>query len=421
MSHSKKSTAKKSTAKKATAKKATAKKSTAKKSTAKKSTAKKSTAKKSTAKKTTAKKSTAKKENSLQNKLSSNADNEPSKLESLLEFYNSEELSEWISDMVFQPPLDILVAMHLTQPAATNEAEKFLLETLQLIIDLGFDDIPEFEVSSHRFPGFSQPTKADLRIIDNCTSAFTELMNMDAYSMIKYEFEDQQMEPDGINEWPIGVLVEDDEGENLSFIPWDDVDFLYDAILIKKRAINIDNGFLPKLKKIEPRLLDVLEINRLATNADLDRKIVERYGASRSTRLRAASAQHNACSLKLRKKLAQDVQPFVRLSVASHLNTPFETLLLLALDSMPEIRSRISDIHKVATNPNTPLSILEVLARDANHNIRGQVAVNPATPFTLLRILATDTARFVRHKVLENPQSNQELKDLIQRQESSAD
>lgn len=342
-------------------------------------------------------------------------------LEALLEFYSSEEFGDWSVNMLHQPPLNILLAEHLasSKSAMTQESFDFLLKTLQIVVEYGFGEIPEFVTTNLAFPNFSQPSEADFEIIGQCGLAFSELMEMDAYSMIKYEFEDQQCEAYESNEWPLGVLVEEDEEVNLSLISWDAVDLLYDALLITKRAKNSDESFMSELKLLRPRLLKVLELNRLATNVDLETEIVEGYCSSEFIRIRGAAAAHDACSMKALKELAQDAQPFVRLSVSKNPNTPFELLLSLALDPVSEIRSQVNVIRKVGFNSETPLPILEALAKDENHNIRGEVASNPATPVSLLYTLASDSAQFVRHKVLENSQVTEELKALVSLGETS--
>jgi pentose-5-phosphate-3-epimerase len=44
----------------------------------------------------------------------------------------------------------------------------------------------------------------------------------------------------------------------------------------------------------------------------------------------------------------------------------------------------------VARNPNTPIKILEELAKDEDEGVRGGVARNPNTPIKLLEELAKD-------------------------------
>jgi len=73
------------------------------------------------------------------------------------------------------------------------------------------------------------------------------------------------------------------------------------------------------------------------------------------------------------------------------------TLQLLARDEDVTVR------RGVASNPNTPVSVLERLAEDEEEWVRQWVARNPSTPASTLERLAEDENKWVRHGVASNP------------------
>jgi hypothetical protein len=92
----------------------------------------------------------------------------------------------------------------------------------------------------------------------------------------------------------------------------------------------------------------------------------------------------------------------VRSSVASNPSAPWALLEFLSKDEV-EIR------EKVAINPNTRIEVLEKLAEDEYSEVRVGVASNPSTPDELLEILQKDSDSFVRLAVARNPNTSKEL------------
>jgi len=108
-------------------------------------------------------------------------------------------------------------------------------------------------------------------------------------------------------------------------------------------------------------------------------------------------------------------------SISMNLNTPIPILEILAKDSNEDVRS------SVAQNPNTPTPVLELLAKDGFSDVRLRVAENPKTPTSVLEHLglsellwvplahrrchnegqdlawAKDADRHVRSEVAKNP------------------
>jgi hypothetical protein len=74
----------------------------------------------------------------------------------------------------------------------------------------------------------------------------------------------------------------------------------------------------------------------------------------------------------------------VRGGVAKNPNTPIKLLQELAKDKDEYVR------RDVARNPNTPIKLLQELAKDEDRGVRISVAKNPNTPIKLLEELAED-------------------------------
>jgi len=91
-----------------------------------------------------------------------------------------------------------------------------------------------------------------------------------------------------------------------------------------------------------------------------------------------------------------------RWAVAKNHHTPSDILGKLALDEINLVRAL------VATNPNTPVAILEKLFGDEKI-VRDGLSGNINTPIKLLSILADDSDKMVRMRVAENPSTSQEI------------
>ncbi|WP_373479225.1 hypothetical protein [Geminocystis sp.] len=69
--------------------------------------------------------------------------------------------------------------------------------------------------------------------------------------------------------------------------------------------------------------------------------------------------------------------------------------------------------NQVASNSNTPVSLLEKLATDSDRWIRSYVAKNPNTPVTSLENLAIDSDSNVRYRVVSNPNITKQIKEKV--------
>ncbi len=91
-----------------------------------------------------------------------------------------------------------------------------------------------------------------------------------------------------------------------------------------------------------------------------------------------------------------------RWAVAKNHFTPIDILEKLAKDDINLVRAL------VATNPNTPPSILNKLFSDEKI-VRDGLSGNPNTPIKLLQVLANDSDKMVRLRVAENPSTPKEV------------
>lgn len=97
-----------------------------------------------------------------------------------------------------------------------------------------------------------------------------------------------------------------------------------------------------------------------------------------------------------------------RWAVAKNHHTPSDILEKLAKDKINLVRAL------VATNPNTPTSILKTFFSDEKI-VRDGLSGNPNTPEKLLKILAVDADRMVRMRIAENPGTPTNiLKELLE-------
>ncbi|MEA3418728.1 MAG: hypothetical protein U9Q90_04950 [Campylobacterota bacterium] len=96
-----------------------------------------------------------------------------------------------------------------------------------------------------------------------------------------------------------------------------------------------------------------------------------------------------------------------RWAVAKNHHTPSDILEKLSHDNINLVRAL------VATNPSTPVSLLNTFFSDEKI-VRDGLSGNPNTPEKLLKILAMDVDKMVRMRVAENPSTPTNiLKELL--------
>jgi hypothetical protein len=104
------------------------------------------------------------------------------------------------------------------------------------------------------------------------------------------------------------------------------------------------------------------------------------------------NAGSSSCSPKLLCDLAKSEVDKIRLRVAENPRTPISVLELLAKDTNADVRIA------VGTNPSTPLTLSYVLACDADPNVRLGLADDVATRLELLERLAEDANPYVSQR-----------------------
>ena len=147
-------------------------------------------------------------------------------------------------------------------------------------------------------------------------------------------------------------------------------------------------------------------------------------------------AYHPSTPLPLLERLSKDSAARVRLGVALNPQTPDSLLCVLARDGgVPyplegfrnkETRS-LYGLHVeshgvragVAKNPNTPAAVLNALAKDSKKWVRQAVAGNPRTPVALLEALSRDSDEDVRCSVAANQKTPVHLLEAFAKDQNS--
>jgi hypothetical protein len=102
-----------------------------------------------------------------------------------------------------------------------------------------------------------------------------------------------------------------------------------------------------------------------------------------------------------------------KVALAADPNTPLEVLEELAKTNEEGVRSSL------VSNPNIPEKLLKVLSRDSSWGVRREVAANPKTPINLLKALAIDDVWGIRRKVAQNPNATEQILVKIWKYEKS--
>jgi len=97
-------------------------------------------------------------------------------------------------------------------------------------------------------------------------------------------------------------------------------------------------------------------------------------------------------NLSLLNLLAYSVFPSIRSRVAENPSIPISLLAAFLWDREPEVRS------SVANNPNVTMAMLNWLSNDESVDVRFALAEDPALPMALLRKLSFDCNAFVAER-----------------------
>ena len=118
----------------------------------------------------------------------------------------------------------------------------------------------------------------------------------------------------------------------------------------------------------------------------------------------------NTSDVEILNILAVNANYEVRCTIAENKNTPVELLAVLAKDINLDVRA------SVASHKNTTSKILAKLAKDEDYRVRNYVANNPNTPSYALKGLLEDDYNYIScqaEKALQERQSRK--KDSMER------
>jgi hypothetical protein len=123
-------------------------------------------------------------------------------------------------------------------------------------------------------------------------------------------------------------------------------------------------------------------VSAAIVRAEIPQRLLAQFAKQKDAR--QAVASHPNTPESLLGLLARGIDYPVLMEVAYNLNTSPHILRYLSQDSSSMLRAQ------VARNPHTPSNILHNLARDTDPSVRASLASNPATPINILRRLLTD-------------------------------
>lgn len=213
-----------------------------------------------------------------------------------------------------------------------------------------------------------------------------------------------------------------------------------------------------------------------AGSDEADSETLNRLAEHEDWNVRAAVASNRSAPVESLVLLANDPDPKVRAAVANNWKTPAESLAVLGKDHTPQIREGVSSNPKtpvetltsianrqggisegvglalagnpstppeilsrylatkkqrsmkfgfdkkingrLASNPNTPATVLVELAKDRNASVRRELAQHPRTTSKVLTQLAKDSNRKVRAEVAGNPTSSKQVLDKLAKDSS---
>ncbi|NEP83514.1 MAG: hypothetical protein F6K39_38525 [Okeania sp. SIO3B3] len=115
------------------------------------------------------------------------------------------------------------------------------------------------------------------------------------------------------------------------------------------------------------------------------------------------------------EQLAKHPDENVRDALLDNQNLPRDTLLELARDQSVSVRCKLA--RKISRR-QTPVEILEMLADDESEGVRALVAENPDTPVETLLKLLNDSSEYVKEKLVSNPNTPVEILEMLSDAES---
>jgi len=201
--------------------------------------------------------------------------------------------------------------------------------------------------------------------------------------------------------------------------------------LAKTQSLNVRLG----LASNPNTPLDILEglarskseilLFQLASNPSTPVTILEKLGHTiNSVLIRRALANNPSTALSLKQELSaylpEDLEILgkhkksaVRQWVASNPDTPKSVLKTLAQDWDLDVQ------RQVAENPKTPMSVLKTLFQSSDYSILAKLASNINTPINLLETLAQHPWESIRERVIINPKTPVSVLETLAKTEES--
>ena len=142
---------------------------------------------------------------------------------------------------------------------------------------------------------------------------------------------------------------------------------------------------------------------------DLSSEMSSFFAKDEDKEVRAAVARNHGTSAEVLTLLSRDEDERVRQNVALNPSAPPDVLSRFVSDKSSSIRL----ITAAAKNPNIPIEILNLLARNEDKEVRAAVAQSRGAPAEILTRLVNDEDEVVRSSVLSNPNTPIELLNLF--------
>ena len=102
------------------------------------------------------------------------------------------------------------------------------------------------------------------------------------------------------------------------------------------------------------------------------------------------------------EQLARDSDETVCEAVTKNPSLPFNTLLELARNSSVRVKLSLAYKSSYGNTPPTPPQLLEIFAEDESEQVRAKIAEHPDTPVDILVRLANDSSREVKSRLTRN-------------------
>lgn len=166
----------------------------------------------------------------------------------------------------------------------------------------------------------------------------------------------------------------------------------------------------PKYLQYLSRCVDGRIRESVALNRSASAELLHQLAGDKSSRVRYFVASNPRTALLTLQKLADDESSLVKSGVALNNNTPSDLLEKL-MGSFRKIKypsieldttSGIRVAESIASNPNTPVDILNFLSKEKSPNIRAGLGMNPNIPIYLLQKLSGDSFADVRRAIASN-------------------